>query len=157
MESQQSLGDSPTSPQTSFTKKRFWNSFRSKTSRKLTRKNKNKEQITESLSASQPNISNDDRDEFVDLSGEELLEYTSDSIEARERMVRRRLVKEQEVEESSPDRSLSDPNVSPIKQRDRQQSGQFHSDEGEREDEGDSGIAVVESTGQTEVGYLPFQ
>ncbi|XP_076101848.1 multiple C2 and transmembrane domain-containing protein 1-like isoform X2 [Mytilus galloprovincialis] len=145
VDSSPSRGESPPSPQATSTRRRFWNSFRNKTSKKLQRKSKNKEA---SLSASQPNICNDK--EPVDLN-EDLIVYSSHSIESREKMSRKRLEKAKEIVESSPDRSLSDPNVTPIKERVNERtfsggSGHSHSDENyDREDEGDSGIAVIEN------------
>ncbi|XP_063432258.1 multiple C2 and transmembrane domain-containing protein 1-like isoform X3 [Mytilus trossulus] len=145
VDSSPSRGESPPSPQATSTRRRFWNSFRNKTSKKLQRKSKNKEV---SLSASQPNICNDKEPEDLN---EDLIVYSSHSIESREKMSRKRLEKAKEIVESSPDRSLSDPNVTPIKERVNEPtfsggSGHSHSDENyDREDEGDSGIAVIEN------------
>jgi hypothetical protein len=51
-----SLGESPTSPPSS-TKKRFWSSFRNKTSKKFRRKHKSNEVFMESLSPSDVGVS----------------------------------------------------------------------------------------------------
>ena len=160
MDTPTSLGESPTSPPSS-TKKRFWSSFRNKTSKKFRRKHKSNEVFVESLSASQPSICNDKQ--TLGSSSDDLLDnvYSAHEIETREKMSRKRLTKAERNVESSPDRSLSDPNVTPLKDRVTNRtfsgSGQSHSDENFDRDEDDSGIAVIEHSGITEVSRLKLE
>lgn len=119
--------DAPLSPPTPTTKRRFWSSFRNK-ARKFRGKTRNKKDSVDGLSASQPNISSDIGNETQD-------EYDHLFTESEKRQ-----------NELSSDKSLSDPNMSPVHNESRQSDPSSNPEDQEKADEGDSGIAVVEST-----------
>ncbi|KAJ8304733.1 hypothetical protein KUTeg_018316 [Tegillarca granosa] len=119
--------DAPLSPPTPSTKRRFWSSFRNK-ARKFRGKNRNKKDSIDGLSASQPNISSD-------IGNETQNEYDQLFRESEKRQ-----------NELSSDKSFSDPNMSPVHNGPNQSGPKSNPEEQEKADEGDSGIAVVEST-----------
>ncbi|XP_065945197.1 multiple C2 and transmembrane domain-containing protein 1 isoform X1 [Magallana gigas] len=129
--------DSRTQPSAS--KRRFWRSFRLKTrGLRHRQQGKSSEEGDRGLSISQPDINASrfsDDDDIRNSRGSNDFDHLFSSTDTAS------------PEKSGPDRSVSDPDVSPIKgnqnvsnQRSRSQSME------EREDEGDSGIAVIESS-----------
>lgn len=129
--------DSRTPPSAS--KRRFWRSFRLKTrGLRHRQQGKSSEEGDRGLSISQPDINAgrfSDDDDIRNSRGSNDFDHLFSSTDTAS------------PEKSGPDRSVSDPDVSPIKgnqnvstQRSRSQSME------EREDEGDSGIAVIESS-----------
>ncbi|XP_062595979.1 multiple C2 and transmembrane domain-containing protein 1-like isoform X5 [Saccostrea cucullata] len=123
-------------------KRRFWSSFRNKTKNLRHRhKSKSKEGVDGGLSISQPDINTSrfsyDEEEItcINRGGSSDFDHLFSSTDTTS------------PEKCDPDRSVSDPDVSPSKAnpsvstpRSRSQSAE------EREDEGDSGIAVIETS-----------
>nr|XP_022331670.1 multiple C2 and transmembrane domain-containing protein 1-like isoform X2 [Crassostrea virginica] len=120
-------------------KRRFWSSFRLKSrGLRYRQKRKSQEKGDGCLSISQPDINTSrfsDEDDIHNSRGSNDFDHLFSSTDTAS------------PEKGGPDRSVSDPDVSPIKgnhnkssQRSRSQSAE------EREDEGDSGIAVIETS-----------
>ncbi|KAK3098495.1 hypothetical protein FSP39_020059 [Pinctada imbricata] len=140
-----SSNDSHTSPPPPTSKRRFWSSFRKKKVRKqkYVKGVSDKDELR-GLSASQPNIVNHAQYEDKPMHDEMVPIFSSTDTN--------------NPLESSPDRSLSDPSISPAKVDPHPTSRRYNrpllrtssqsqsADELEKEDEGDSGIAVIEST-----------
>ncbi|XP_078316309.1 multiple C2 and transmembrane domain-containing protein 1-like isoform X6 [Crassostrea virginica] len=134
-----STPDSRVTSPPSASKRRFWGSFRLKSrGLRYRQKRKNQEKGDGCLSISQPDINTSrfsDEDDIHNSRGSNDFDHLFSSTDTAS------------PEKGGPDRSVSDPDVSPIKgnhnkssQRSRSQSAE------EREDEGDSGIAVIETS-----------
>ncbi|XP_055995221.1 multiple C2 and transmembrane domain-containing protein 1-like isoform X6 [Ostrea edulis] len=120
-------------------KRRFWSSFRNKTKNLRHRqKNKSKEEVDTGLSVSQPEI-NSNRfsydDDIPNSGGSNDFDHLFSSTDTAS------------PEKCGPDRSVSDPDVSPLKTNQNASTPRSRSQSAEeREDEGDSGIAVIETS-----------
>ncbi|XP_069137876.1 LOW QUALITY PROTEIN: multiple C2 and transmembrane domain-containing protein 1-like [Argopecten irradians] len=126
-----SNGEQTPSPPPTGKKRKFWSSFRNK-KRLLTKARQKDGEEPAGLSASQPNISNDLSRTSMGEDFDPMFDSPNKSSGPADSM-------------SSPDRSLSDPSVTPGHHSEESHQS-MHGEEHDREDEGDSGIAVVENT-----------
>ncbi|XP_061166679.1 multiple C2 and transmembrane domain-containing protein 1-like isoform X2 [Saccostrea echinata] len=134
--------DSHVTSPPSGSKRRFWSSFRNKTKNlRLRHKSKSKEGVEGGLSVSQPDINtsrfsyDDEEITCINSGGSNDFDHLFSSTDTAS------------PEKCDPDRSVSDPDVSPSKANQNASTPRSRSQSAEeREDEGDSGIAVIETS-----------